>query len=469
MTTPLVIAVASGKGGVGKTMLSVAIANEMARARRTLLLDLDFFNRGLTGLFSSVAATAPQQPIEQGQALVDTVNGDDWSIATVGDNLQIVRYGDVDRRSSTELESAPIQETVTQLMNFVDVVTRISRCEVIVFDCHGGPDSMSFAACIVAKHSILVSEPDKITLYGTLNFLRSLELVVPDRQIDIRLVFNKVIPAFGSRFLFRFYQQLLAEEFRHRDLLAIYPLEPHLTKAFEKTPFLTTAYPTSQLAEKTRLLLHDLLARDDTAILPPAIATLSRFKRFFSRYYMGRWPAIFELDLIFRLIALVAIVLIAVPQLVEGISKKAPNSALSVLTGLADETLGLAAFGIGGLFLWLVVAAGLKWARDLDIFLTYGFRTGALASTFIGCVTLALLGLSLTIAIGLLAQSLTLSDGGPNLLAIGSLAVLFIPPIRYALRGIRNIRFDRRYAEGSFRIALACALPALGIIFGAAF
>lgn len=48
--SPVVIALVSGKGGVGKTMLSVAIAKELALSNRTLIIDLDFFNRGLTGL-----------------------------------------------------------------------------------------------------------------------------------------------------------------------------------------------------------------------------------------------------------------------------------------------------------------------------------------------------------------------------------------------------------------------------------
>ena len=47
---PLIIAVLSGRGGVGKTMLAVAVAKELSLQERTLIVDLDFFNRGLSGL-----------------------------------------------------------------------------------------------------------------------------------------------------------------------------------------------------------------------------------------------------------------------------------------------------------------------------------------------------------------------------------------------------------------------------------
>ena len=50
---PLIISFVSGKGGVGKTMLAVAFARELSLGSRTLLIDLDFFNRGLTGLMRS--------------------------------------------------------------------------------------------------------------------------------------------------------------------------------------------------------------------------------------------------------------------------------------------------------------------------------------------------------------------------------------------------------------------------------
>jgi len=99
MNKPSIISVVSGKGGVGKTMLSVAIANELAAGRRTLLLDLDFFNRGLTGLFASSKLRTQCRRVEGPKFLRDEYDLE-WSLAEVKKNLLVVFYDDLDKSQS---------------------------------------------------------------------------------------------------------------------------------------------------------------------------------------------------------------------------------------------------------------------------------------------------------------------------------------------------------------------------------
>ena len=469
MSDPLVIAVVSGKGGVGKTMLAVAIATEMARGCKTLLIDLDFFNRGLTGLFSSMAAKSPRRRLDPPEHLVRTVDGSDWMAANVAPNLFVLSYGDVDKASSSALEATDAGQIAHHLGAYVAYACEATGCDVAVLDCIGGPDMTSFAACLVARHAILVSEPDKITLYGTLNFLRTLTGLIPDRRPDIRLVFNKVIPAFSARFLYRFYRGLLAKEFAGHELLAIYPMEAHLTKAFEKTPFLTTVYPTSQLAEKTRLLLYDLLFQEAPDMLSPALRAQGRLQRWFHRSYMGRWPQVLDLDFIFRMIALVAIVAYALPVFALWAKGWLPDV---VYKALSDNKSGDAGeSGILGLFLWLLLAASLKWAHDLDIFFTFAVRSGSVLNALMGGAALALLfgGGSLGIG-GLAGDPVNFFSSNHQLIAIPCIAILASALASALLfnvrRATRNMRFDRRFLEGGFRLIFTALLPAIAFGFG---
>ena len=91
---PLVIALVSGKGGVGKTMLSVAVARELSLSNRTLLIDLDFFNRGLTGLMGNGEITCE---IDRPGFLLSEPSEEKtgWCITQVDRHLFHIQYPDL--------------------------------------------------------------------------------------------------------------------------------------------------------------------------------------------------------------------------------------------------------------------------------------------------------------------------------------------------------------------------------------
>jgi hypothetical protein len=243
-----------------------------------------------------LASLQPSLPKRQVKALelIDKGSEQNWSLAEVHKNLFMIYYDDLGKSEVDVVERHNTELLAKTLRSYVEYLVQITGAAFVVMDCHGGPDNMSFAACIIASRAILVSEPDRITLHGTLNFLRNLKRQIPDASLDIRLIFNKVVAAFSPMFLFRFYDQYLRAEFGGADLLGIFPLEIHLTKEFEKMPFLTTGYPYSQLAIKTRLALFEMFAGEPGITLPPRVASMTKSERWIAKYYMGRWPRILK-------------------------------------------------------------------------------------------------------------------------------------------------------------------------------
>lgn len=165
MNEVLTIAVVSGKGGVGKTMLSVAIANELARGTKTLILDLDFFNRGLTGLFASAVARARPERVSPPAFFDSAEAGNSWCLTAVRANLFTVSYGDIESSQSGVLETMDIDAVSAAISAFISELCDNCGCKIVILDCHGGPDKTSFAACALADHTILV--PNRTKLLST--------------------------------------------------------------------------------------------------------------------------------------------------------------------------------------------------------------------------------------------------------------------------------------------------------------
>ena len=271
-------------------MLAVAFAKELSLSNRTLIIDLDFFNRGLTGLMGSGVkiCDVPRPSFLTRDDLQESLNTEKWSISQVSDNLFHLVYPDLLPDEMNKFETLDTDLLEQSLKRFIQEVREQCGCDCVVLDCHGGPDNASFAACRIADYALLISEPDRITFYGTLNFLRQLQRVRDHDKPKLYLVFNKVVPAFSALFLRTLYDRLIRKHFSGRPLLAVFPLEVYLTKEFEKTPFLTTVYPWSWLAKKTQILIYDLLNKHHPEKIPRTFQSIPSWIRQYRKLALGK-------------------------------------------------------------------------------------------------------------------------------------------------------------------------------------
>lgn len=400
---PIILAVVSGKGGVGKTMLSVSLAQELSLGAPTLLIDLDFFNRGLTGLMRSgetirelkrptflpdinesdadavhLVDSIEQEPLHQEEEDDSAFQLDIWSLVKVSGNLFHLKYPDLVEKDYRFLESFPISEFVRELGNFVRSLARECDCEFVVLDCHGGPDKTSFAASHVAEHTLLISEPDRITLYGTLNFLRQLESSGEAGEPDVRLIFNKVVPSFSMPFLRRFYNQNLRSEFGDHPLLAVFPMEGYLTKGFEKNTLLTLVYPNSLLARKTRTYIYDLLALDHGDKVAAAITSVPRLVRWFRSVTLGKKFFLLSNNFATATIFAVGMTFAGAVLLVEFGSSLISDDIMRTTKKFIDLLEDTPFFAILAVF-WFFSTLVQDWLTKVDRAMTYKSRTRGLS------------------------------------------------------------------------------------------
>lgn len=291
---PTILTFVSGKGGVGKTMLAAAAARELSYAGKTLVLDLDLFNRGLTGLLFGGPANwgnTVEPPV-----FLSKQASHGWLIGEVADNLFSVSFPDVEVNETAlaSVEGSDVLALSEQLLEWIHALCSQTKCQTVILDCHGGPDPLSFAAAKIADRVFLISEPDRITIYGTLHFLRRAAQLSVDVK-KIHLVFSKVTEAFTQRFLNHLYESKLRGYFESKPLLAAFPLEDYLAKHFEHQPFVTDDFPKSMLARKVQMMLADVLPEDS---LTERVRTVPRWLGDYWRRSLGRTLKILQIDVI---------------------------------------------------------------------------------------------------------------------------------------------------------------------------
>ena len=391
---PLILAVASGKGGVGKTVIAVAAARELSRSTRTLILDLDFFNRGLTGLLNY---SHPRGSVKK-PAFLGESKDEYWRICEVSDNFYYVRFPDTSEEEIATLESMGIDELTSKLKSFILEAAKACDCHAVVLDCHGGPDSASFAACCVADKTLLVAEPDRVTWYGTLHFLRKLGKATRGKSHNVHLVFNKVTESVSNRFLCKIYKQQLQQYFNEYDLAAIFPMEVELTQSFERSPLLTDIFPASTLTRKTHVMLYDLFAKTHRHLLSRVILSMPYWLRSFRRATMGRvnpWlrPSAVVLAGFWLVLTAMLISLLVEEEVVN--------------KGDVTDFLEKMGFELSIAFLsWVAIAFLLDWTRSTDRKMTYYSRRGNYVLLFVMAFSLNILWVFPVSAIGMYLPSM---------------------------------------------------------------
>lgn len=283
-----ILAIVSGKGGTGKTTLSVAISHELSKVGRVLLVDLDFFNRGLTGLFTTSVRdnNAVNLPAPTGGSAQTAASDSSqassssaWDVVAIDAKLSCARCS---QASHDDTLTYTLESASSYLRVFLKSVAESSCFDFVVFDCHGGPEVFSLAACQVATYGVVVAEPDRHSLHGTLAFVKALKKATGDSHCSLRMVFNRVSENVSASFLVRLYETYLIDTFDKNDLLAVVPSEEFISKVVGRYPVPTKLYPFSLLARKMELLVCDLVQRSDApfASAPLLLRNLVRAARF---------------------------------------------------------------------------------------------------------------------------------------------------------------------------------------------
>ena len=260
-----VFAVTSGKGGVGKTTISLALALELNTAKNgVVLIDCDLSNRGLSELVS--VNCKPTTLTLRPPGLFTPDNSDPvahWRILELRPRLTTVEIPPLDPTTIILLESQPfsaIQQAISDLT--IDAIEK-TGATVAILDCHGGRDVFSFAAAALSKHLIVVSVPETITFFGTIQFMQGFRDYCAEEESIVRepkrhVLLNNVLDGFSHSLLSYWYREHFEKHFDDNDFLSVIPFDPKISIATSDELFPTRKFYYSSMAERIRIMTIDM-------------------------------------------------------------------------------------------------------------------------------------------------------------------------------------------------------------------
>lgn len=173
-----IIAVASGKGGVGKTNMSINIAIAYARlGKKVLVLDADLGLANVNVVMGVIPKFNLYHVIRKQKVMKDIILDTPYGIQIVAGASgfsRIANLSEEERRS------------------FVNELTALSDADIIIIDTSAGVSSNVLAFVEAADEAIIVTTPEPTAITDAYGIIKIISTEIDDLDLGLKLVVNRV-------------------------------------------------------------------------------------------------------------------------------------------------------------------------------------------------------------------------------------------------------------------------------------
>ena len=249
MNTARVVAVTSGKGGVGKSNLSVNLAACLRKAgKRVIIFDADFGLANIEIMFGAMPKYNLSDVIYHGKSIQEIITQGPLEIGFISGGSGIVSLNGLQPEQIKYLV-----KSINELNNLADY---------IIIDTGAGSSEQVLEFVVTSPEIILVTTPEPTSLTDSYSLLKTLfkKKEFNSNETVIHVVANKVHSTEDARAVYEKLNSVIAQ-FLHGNLnyLGMIPQDLAVEHAVRQQKVVSISEPNSKAAKAFEILASNLL------------------------------------------------------------------------------------------------------------------------------------------------------------------------------------------------------------------
>lgn len=341
---PPIIAVSSGKGGVGKTVLAANLARLVSwSGNRVLLVDLDLYSRGSSAL---IADAVGKDKTTIADLLEFADDRHSTALQQVAKEIRLVEAPGPSNSlyllastHSSEVVLGPeykydVPQLKTLLSELVAGLVKAYDLKCVIFDCRPGPEPLFLAAAGISTDILLITEPDMVTWDSNISLFNCIySYYRHDAKVllGVQFVINRIPDRYDTDNLVQVYQRRISRFLRGRRILAAIPFDHDVHKSFTLSTFFVDDLPSSFFVQRVAAIADELFSLTHPELLSEqARNLLPAPQRSILKSILGKRPMWANMFILLGVVYAVAGILVAM-QGSAGSGQLA--GLLAVLTG----------------------------------------------------------------------------------------------------------------------------------------
>lgn len=249
MNTARVVAVTSGKGGVGKSNLSVNLAACLRKAgKRVIIFDADFGLANIEIMFGAMPKYNLSDVIYHGKSIQEIITQGPLEIGFISGGSGIVSLNGLQ------------PEQIKYLVKSINELNNLA--EYIIIDTGAGISEQVLEFVVTSPEIILVTTPEPTSLTDSYSLLKTLfkKKEFNPNETVIHVVANKVHSTEDARAVYEKLNSVIAQ-FLHGNLnyLGMIPQDSAVEHAVRQQKVVSISEPNSKAAKAFELLAANLL------------------------------------------------------------------------------------------------------------------------------------------------------------------------------------------------------------------